>query len=514
MDLRTQLRRSAGYFSERPAVVHDDRRLTFQEAWSRGLRLANALIAMGLRPGDRIATLEDNSIEAADIFLAAAAGNFVRVPLYARNRQETHRHMIAGTECKLVLVSERYHGEVSGLDAQLPCLERIIVRGPDYESWLAGFPDDDPDPPVSPEDFCVIRHTGGTTGLPKGVGYRHRTWLSAARGFYRCAPPLQMGDGVLHIGPLAHGSGYMFSPAWAAGARNVMMSSFEPEALLDVLEAEEIAYMFLAPTILSAIVNCASARHRSFPHMKMILSTSAPVSDRTALLARELFGPNVLYQGYGQTEALPIAMMGPADWFGDIPGSTPMRACGRVLEDVDIEIRDDAGRLQPPNQPGEILVRIENRQMEGFWNDPAESARRLINGWVRTGDIGKIDENGFLYLLDRSNDVIISGGFNIYPAELENVIAEHPAVRAVAVVGVPHEKWGETPLAIIVTDPGARVEAADIIALVSRRLGSMKKPSDVIFRTEALPVSSVGKVMRAQLRKPFWEGRSQRVSGS
>lgn len=514
MDLRTQMRRAAGYFADREAIVHGTRRLTYAEAWGRGVRLANALAELGLKPGDRIATLEKNSIEAVDIYLASAIGNLVRVPLYARNRRESHAQMIGNTGARLAIVDEALFPELAGLDAELPDLTHIIIRDQAYEGWLAAASDRDPDPVVRAEDHCVIRHTGGTTGKPKGVAHSHRNWLAICASILETAPKAQLGDGVFHVGPLSHASGFLFSPLWAVGGRNIMIDAFEPRAFLDTLARERLGYGFVAPTMLNAIVAEPEAYGRRFPDLKALIIGAAPLSERTALKSCDVFGQAAMHSAYGQTEALIVAGMGPKDWFSRVEGSTPLRSVGRPFVDTEIEIRDPDGRALGPNEEGEIVVRVPTRQMDGFWNDPAETEKRLVDGWVKTGDVGTIDANGFLYLLDRANDMIISGGFNIYPAELENVIQDHPKVLAAAVFGIPHPKWGETPLAMVVVAPGTALAEQEIVDLVAGRLGSMKKPSQVVVTTEPLPLSNVGKVLRSKLREPYWAGHAQRISGA
>lgn len=514
MEVRTQLRRAAGYFSSEVALVHNERRLTFAEAWSRGVRLANALAALGLKPGDKFATLEKNSIAAADSFIASAIGNFVRVPLYARNRREAHGHMMQSTGCRLALVDSDLASEVAGLDTEIALLERIVIRDEGYEDWLASASDRDPDPVVSPDDYCVIRHTGGTTGKPKGVAYRHRAWMMICAAFIEGGPSIHPGDAVLHVGPLSHASGFMFLPGWYGGARTVMMDSFDPRSFLDLLEREEITHGFVAPTMLNALTHYEGSFGRSFPRLKWLFSASAPISEATIRKSRVIFGDHVLHSGYGQTEILPIATMGPHEWFAQIEGSTPLRAVGRPKRGVDVEIRNEDGKTLGPNEPGEIVARYDGAQMDGFWDDPQETASRMVDGWIKTGDVGTIDANGFLYLLDRSNDMIVSGGFNIYPTEIESVIADHPAVLEVAVFGIPHEKWGETPLATVRVRSDAQVTEAELVAIVSARLGSAKKPSQIVFTTDPLPLSNVGKVLRSKLREPYWVGRAQRISGA
>lgn len=512
MDVRTLMGRAAAHYANREAVVHGDRRLTFAEAWKRGTRLANGLLANGLKPSDRVGVLEDNSIEAQDLFAGAAIANLVRVPLYPRNGREAHLHMLGHTNCRVVLVSPQYAQEIEGFVDELPDLEHIIVRDDGYEPWLAKQSDTLPDFSISPDDNFIIRHTGGTTGLSKGVAYTHKAWLAAGRDWFYTFPPVEPGDTCLHLGPISHGSGYQYLPMWLSGGCNVMLDHFAPEETLDVMERERIGYAFMVPTMLNAIVHDNTARGRSFPHLKCLLAAAAPIQDATALAAREVFG-NVLYQGYGQTEVLPVSMMGPNQWFAEIEGSQPLRACGLALPFAEVQIWDDDNQPVDTDEVGEIVARSDG-QMSGFWNNPEATAERIVNGWVKTGDLGKLDRNGYLYIVDRADDMIISGGYNIWPAELENEIASHPEVIEVAVFGVPHEKWGETPHARVVIAEGARVTEGELTELVVMRLGSYKKPGGITLTSAPLPKSPVGKIKRKDLREPFWEGIDRRVSGS
>ena len=512
MDVRTLMRRSALFNANREAVITGDRRVTFAESWQRGLRMANALLALGLRPGDRIGVLEDNSVEAADFFAGAAAANLVRVPLYPRNSHEAHAHMLGHTNCRALVVAQKYVPDVAGLRAGLPELEHVIVRDEGYERWLASHSDADPDVPAHADDNYIIRHTAGTTGLPKGVAYTHRSWLAAGRDWFYLFPPVEPGDKCLHIGPISHGSGYFYLPTWLAGGANVLLDRFDPPHTLDLMESEGIAYGFMVPTMLAALARHPSASGRDWSKLKCLQIGGAPIADDTALTARKVFG-DVLYQGYGQTEAVPVAMMGPRQWFARVEGSNPLRAAGLPLPYSDLEIWDDSHRPVAVGEVGEIALRCDG-QMSGFWNNPEATAERIVNGWVLSGDMGRLDRNGYLYVLDRKDDMVISGGYNIWPAELENVITDHPAVIEAAAFGVPDERWGETLAVVCVVDGKTPVTESEIVDLCVQRLGSYKKPSRVIFTAEPLPKSPVGKIMRKTLREPFWKGRDRRVSGS
>jgi acyl-CoA synthetase (AMP-forming)/AMP-acid ligase II len=513
MDVRTQMRSAARYHAGRTAIVAGERRLSFAQAWTRGVRLANALLALGLEPQDRVGVLEDNCLEAADFFLGAAIANLVRVPLYPRNVRDAHRHMLGHTGCRAVLVSEKYARELDGMRQSLPALEHVIVRDAGYEDWVARHSDADPDPPIDGEDNYIIRHTGGTTGRSKGVAYTHRAWLAAGRDWFYLYPPVEPGDACLHIGPISHGAGYLFVPVWLGGGANVMVDRFEPTTIVELMQRERIAYMFVVPTMLNALNRVPGVGERKFPHLKCILASAAPIADDTALAAHRIFG-DVLYQGYGQTEVLPIAMMGPKQWFAqDVPGSSPLRACGMPLPYAQLAIWDENNRPLPPGEVGEIVARTDG-QMKGFWNDPAGTAERVVDGWVKTGDIGMLDANGYLYMLDRAGDMIVSGGYNIYPAELENVLAGHPDVIEAAVFGIPDARWGETPCAVCCIRPGASVTEVELVERCAERLGHLRRPGKVVLRGEPLPKTPVGKIKRKELREPFWAGQARRVSGS
>jgi acyl-CoA synthetase (AMP-forming)/AMP-acid ligase II len=505
------MRRSATFHRDQVAVRSGGRQLTYGQAWERGLRLANALLGLGLGTGDRVAVLEDNCIEAADFYLGTAIANMVRVPLYRRNSATAHEHMIRHTGARVVVVSPEYAHEVGGLDELVDGL-RIVVRDSSYEGWLAAHEATDPDPSVSLDDVFIIRHSAGTTGRAKGIAYTHRAWMSATRDWFYMLPPADIGDACLHVGPISHGSGYLFLPIWLAGGVNILASKFDSRTFLDTLRAERVAYFFAVPTMIADVVARVDGQRQHLPDLKAVMVSGAPISAPTATAGHGVFG-DTMYQMYGQTEAVPVTFMGPREWFGTLEGSDPLRAAGRIMPFAELEIRDEHNRSVPTGSEGEIAIRCEG-QMTGIWADPEQTSARLREGWVLTGDVGRLDEHGFLYVMDRVDDMIVSGGFNIWPAELEQVISALPAVREVVVFGVPHEKWGETPLAEVILHDGAKLEEQAVIDECATHLGSYKKPGRVVFRTEPFPRSPVGKLQRKVIREPYWTGHDRRVGGS
>jgi acyl-CoA synthetase (AMP-forming)/AMP-acid ligase II len=260
------------------------------------------------------------------------------------------------------------------------------------------------------------------------------------------------------------------------------------------------------------IVDSVGGKPQTLPSLKAVMLSAAPISARTALAAHEVFG-DTLFQMYGQTEAVPVSFMGPKEWFSAGPDSPRIRSAGRVMPFAELDIRDGDNNSLPVGETGEIAIRCDG-QMTGIWGDAEQSERRLRDGWVLTGDIGRLDRNGYLYVVDRVDDMIVSGGFNIWPAELEQAIQSIPAVREVVVFGVPHEKWGEAPLATVVVAAGCDLDEDTVIGTCRQLLGSYKKPASVAFRTEPLPRSPVGKIQRKVLREPYWAGEERRVRGA
>ncbi|MFF0223274.1 class I adenylate-forming enzyme family protein [Streptomyces sp. NPDC004629] len=511
LDVRSAMRRSARFHRDLPAAVSGHRTLTFGEAWDRGLRLANALIAAGLQPGDRVAVLEDNCVEAVDFYAGTVAANLVRVPLYRRNSAEAHLSMILGTQCKAVVVSQEYAHELDAIAGELSGVT-VIVRDDGYEQWLSTFPATDPNPDIDLDDVFIIRHSAGTTGRAKGIAYTHRAWMNTTRDWFYMLPPVERGDKCLHVGPISHGSGYLFLPVWLAGGCNLLDRRFDGKDFMERIKKDGIGWFFAVPTMIADIVDSTRGVPQELPSLKAVMISGAPISTRTALMAHKVFG-NCLFQMYGQTEAVPVSFMGSKEWFSGPPDSDTIRAAGRVMPFAELDIRGADDQSLPPGQEGEIVVRCDG-QMTGIWGDEPTGRERLRGGWVHTGDIGRLDEQGYLYVVDRVDDMIVSGGFNIWPAELEQAIQSLEGVKEAVVFGVPHERWGEAPLAVVVREHGASLNEDQIVAACTQTLGSYKKPQTVVFRDAPLPRSPVGKIQRKVLREPYWASEERRVRGA
>lgn len=507
MNIRDLMRRSAIFHRDQLAIIAGEHRLTYQQAWERGLRMANLLLSMGLEPGDRVGSLEDNTLEAVDFFLGAAIANLVRVPLYARNARASHQYMLDHTGCKAVIVAEHYADQLEGMNQDVASLEHIIVRQKDgYEDWLASFPATDPEVPVDGEDGYVIRHTGGTTGKPKGVMFTHQAWLDIGRNWFFTMPPVAQGDVCMHIAPISHASGYQFVPVWLMGGVNLVVEKYQAGPVVDMMERERVGYVFMAPTMVLDVMQVEGVEQRDWSALKVLLIGAAPITEVAVRKAHGIWG-DALCQLYGQTEAVPATMTMAVDWVrDDVTGSNPLRSLGKVHPFCEVEIHDpDTHEKLPFGEEGEIALKVAG-QMTGYWKNKEATDKTLIDGWVHTGDVGVLDENGYLYMRDRKDDMILSGGYNIWPTELENVIATHPAIIEVVAFGVPSERFGESPYAIVMVKDVNAVSEQELIDLCAKELGSYKKPIKVEIRTESLPRTPVGKVSRKLIRAPYWEG--------
>ena len=512
MDVTTLMRKSVAINRDRPAVITEQQTVSFAQAWDRGVRLAQGLLAMGVKKGERVACLGDNNLWCADECLGCAIAGAVRVPLYARNSRDSHRDMIEGTQCVALLADAAHAASLVGLDREIASLRQVLVRDDGYEAWLQAQSAVDAMIAIDGDDWYVIRHSGGTTGAPKGVGYTHHDWVVNCRNWAYLLDRMSFNSAVGHAGPISHASGYLFLPVWLAGGSNVLFGAFEPAKVIRMMRRHGVSHMFASAPILAALATQADARSAPWPALRSLLAGGSPISDNTIAITRAAFG-DVLYQAFGQTEAVPITGMGPDEWFAQVPGSTPLRSAGRVLPFAEVKICDEAGNELPVGQTGEIVAKVEG-QMRGYWNNHELSQARLVDGWVHTNDVGRLDDNGYLYVLDRSDDKIVSGGFNIWPAELENVIAGHPGVIEVVVFAVPHDKWGETPMAVVRVQDLAALSEEQVVQMCRDHLGSYKKPTRVSITLEPLPRSPVGKLLRRVLREPHWAGRETRVAGT
>ena len=486
-------------------------------SWSdlaqRVRRNAAAQRAAGLKPGDRVAVLDLNHPSCLELTLACAQVGTANAVVNFRLAPPEIVYVINDAKARLLFVGPEFAGAVDALRAQLPTVERVIRIGggtDDYEAWLAAHAPDTRVHPAAPGDCFVQLYTSGTTGFPKGAMLTHRGMLAHARNVsagqdFGTTSRVQVAMPLFHVG----GTSYALI-AITSGAHIHLMRLPDPAAALAMLEAEQITHTFYVPALMAVMNGVPGAAGRDYSSLKALSYGASPMPLPVMRASLKLF-PGVMQQVYGMTEQCGVvSVLGPADH--DNPAvAHRLVSAGKAIAGVEIEIRDPAsGQPVPTGQAGEIWVRSD-QIMGGYWGKPDATAATITpDGWLRSGDGGHIDADGYVYVTDRIKDMIISGGENIYPAEIERVLAEHPALQDVAVIGVPDERWGEVPKAVVVAKPGATVDTDDLLAWCRERLASFKCPKTVDVLAE-LPRNPTGKILKKDLRKPYWAGRERQI---
>ena len=520
MNISQCLTKSARSFSDNLAIVHGEKRLSYAEFNSRANRLANALCKQGIRQGDNVALLMYNCPEMLESMFAGFKAGCGVVPINFRLHPKEYAFIIKHSEAKAVIVSSEFNEEIMKSCALFPRVKSIITLSEghdnllDYEFLLAAESDQFDDVDVDADDVAWIFYTSGTTGNPKGAMLTHRNLLSMTMNFYAdMAPGFGSSDVALHAAPLSHGSGCYALPNIAKGAANVILESksFDPETVLRVIQEHRVTNLFAAPTMIKRLIDSPAIDRYDLSSLKYLNYGGAPMLVEDLINAMEKLGP-CLVQLYGQAESpMTITYLSHDDHVldGDSDQMKRLASAGIPRTDVEVKVVDPDGNEVPPGETGEIVTRSD-LVMKGYWRAPEATAEALRDGWLYTGDMGYMDERGYLFLMDRSKDMIISGGENIYPREIEEVIVGHPAVREVAVIGVPDPQWGEEIKAVVALVPGSTVTESELVDFCTEHIARYKKPRSVDFVDE-LPKNNYGKIVKRELREKYWEGRNSRV---
>ncbi|MEO8297106.1 MAG: AMP-binding protein [Burkholderiales bacterium] len=521
MNPATIIRRSAAMYAGNVAVWFEGREQTYAQMFGRACRLANVLRAQGAQPGDRVAVLGDNAFESVEQAAACALGNYPRATLYTYNQPSVNRYLLEVTGTSILVVQAKYHAALAPLLEGLPNLKAVIVYDGEatsgalaYEQVLADASPQDVDVPVADDDVHIIRFSSGTTGKPKGIYHSVARWQQYNNEWRWVTPMLDETTRYLTPTALAHLGIALLWGVLMVGGRVVPMPQFNAARTLELIESERITHAPVAPVMIREMLADPSCRTRDLSSLQCLMYAGSPIASNTLRAAIEVFG-KTLHQLYAQSEAMPVSMLLPHQHVlgGSEAETRRLRSVGRPSANVMVTIRDDQGNVVPTGTIGEIAAHGPST-MSGIWNDPAgTAARTLPDGSILTRDMGYLDEDGFIYLVDRKDDMIVSGAYNIWPTELEEALSTHPAVAESCVFGVPDEKWGETPRAVVVLRPGAQVTADELLAHTRNVVGGVKKITSIEF-VPALPRTSTGKVMRASLKEPHWAGRTSRIAGS
>jgi long-chain acyl-CoA synthetase len=500
--------RAAAIRGDAAAVIDGARRFTWRELADRVARMAGVLRALGVRPGDRVSILAESSHVYVETYHAALWAGGVLAPVNSRFALAEMQEMLKDATPR-VLLADPVHADIAAdLVRGMADPPAVVTIGDELEAMIAAQAPAE-DAGRGGDDIACLFYTGGTTGRAKGVMLTHANLVMNA---LNTSSILGMTSETVHLhcGPLFHlGAGARVYSTSVFGGMHVVLPRFDAAAVLRTIAQEGVTMAVVVPAMVTALLAVPDFAAHDLSSLRTLSYGAAPMPQSLieALLSRL---PHVgLVQSYGQTELSPVAtMLLPRD---HVAGSPLLRSAGQVVPNVELRIADAEDNPLPPGEVGEVQVRGAT-VMAGYWNRPEETARALAGAWMHTGDAGYLDVRGYLFLVDRLKDMIVSGGENVYCAEVENALHDHPAVLECTVFGVPHERWGEAVHAIVVPRRGMRPAEAELIAHCRTRIAGYKCPKTIDVRLDPLPRSGTGKVQKAELRAPWWQGRARKVN--
>ncbi|MFQ5415874.1 MAG: class I adenylate-forming enzyme family protein [Myxococcota bacterium] len=508
--------RAASRWPDRVALVDGERRRTYRELDVQATRLARALVGLGLEPGERVAVVQENRIEYVETAIAIARAGGALVPLLGALTSAEHAFMVRDAEARFVVAL----GAGAIPRAREAAEDRATVlalAAGEGVTDLASAAEAESTEPLAidrpPSSLAQILYTSGTTGHPKGVTHSYAS-VAAAMGAWASAFRLGPDDRLLGQLALSHFGGRAMDACWVAGATLVILPAADPKAMLGAIAEHRATMILVIPTLLRMLLDHPDASDADLSSLRAVVYAAAPAAPALVRRSLERLGP-VLYTGFGQTESYGLnTFMDPVEHVAALEaGGERLTSVGRECAAfAQVRICAEDGSAVAPGEVGEICV-CAPWTTPGFWKRPELDRERLRDGWLRTGDLGRMDAEGYVFLADRKEDKIISGGFNVYPAEVEGALAEHPAVAECAVFAIPDAKWGEAIRAAVTLRPGHTAEPEDLIAFCKKHLARFKVPKAIDVLSE-LPKSGVGKILRRALREPWWKDRERGVHGA
>ena len=500
---------------DKTAIVYEDKRYTFSQLNERVNRLANGLIKLGIKQGDRVAFLQVNCNQCVETYFAVAKMGAIYLPLNFRAKEKELAYMLDTAEATTILIGDRYIPMIKAIQPEVKSLKNLISIEKKYDDLLyyedivQSSPADEVVAEIDEKDTTILMYTAGTTGFPKGVMLSHQSFSSYMLENVSPANPESDESNILTV-PLYHVAGIQAMMAAIYGGRTLVMErQFEPEEWMTLVETEKANRAMMVPTMLKQLLDHPDFKKHDLSSLRVITYGAAPMPLPVIRKALEEFPGVSFINAFGQTEtASTITALGPEDHV--LTGTEEekerklkrLASIGKPMPDVEMKVIDDDGKTLEPNEVGEILARGP-RVMSGYWKDEEKTAKTIDkDGWVHTGDIGYVDEDGYYFLSGRSSDMIIRAGENISPEELENVIREHPKVEDVAVIGVPDETWGEEPRAVVIPRKGEKPTEEEIMEWCRKGLASFKRPRTVVF-VDDLPRNPMGKLIKKDIRELY-----------
>jgi acyl-CoA synthetase (AMP-forming)/AMP-acid ligase II len=519
MNVGTLLTKSARTFPQRLAIAYGNHEWTYQQANNRINQLANGLTRLGIKRGENVAILLHNCPEFLETLFACFKAGIGTVPINFRLHPKECSFIIDNSEAVAVVLGDDFRDSLYALKHEMPRVKYMLcITDPlkgmlKYEDLLKEQSPNFVDVDVERDDLAWLFYTSGTTGQPKGAMLTHHVLMMMTMNFFADMVPLGPDDVILHAAPLSHGSGLYCLPNVAKGAANIILhvKTFGPKTVFETIQRRKVTNMFMAPAMIKRLVTSPEIDQYDLSSLKCIHYGGAPIYVEDLKAAVRKLG-QVLVQLFGQAESpMTISYLRKEEHLleGTQEEMKRLTSAGIPRTDVEVKIVDDKDHELPPGEMGEIVVRGEV-VMKGYWRNPGATAETLRGGWLHTGDLGVMDERGYVYILDRAKDMIISGGENIYSREIEDVILKHPAIHEVAVIGVPDETWGEAIKAIVALKQGQKATQEEIINFCKEHMASFKKPKSVEFIGE-IPKNPYGKVLKRELREKYWAGEARRV---
>jgi len=519
MDIVQLLAKGVEAYPDNTVLIDGDRRLTFKQLHARTNTFANAVMELGLKKGDRVAAISMNCAEVVEVDYGLMKAGVVMVALNLRSTSAELRYMINNAKAKAVILGPEYIDAIQDIREDLKETEHFICLSNtpgdmiDYETLMASSSDREPRVKLDKEDLASFLYTSGTTGKLKAAMLTHKNWVARCMNLLIEIEPIQEHEVNLSVAPMRHTGPILFLPFHLSGASTVIVRRFDMVQVLEAIEKHKVTHTFMVPTMINAMLDHPELDKYDLSNLKCIIYGASPMPVEVLRRGINKLGP-VFEQLYGSSEALPIVTFLPKRYH-KVEGSPKdikrLASAGRPGKAVEVMISDEQGNEALTGEAGEIITRGDH-VMAGYWGEPELTKEAFKGGWFHTGDMAYKDEDGFYYMVDRKKDLIISGGFNVYPKEVEDVIYKHPSVSEVAVIGVPSGRWGEEVKAIIFLRPGTTATQEEIIALCRQGLADYKRPKSVEFRSEPLPKSSVGKILKREIRETYWKGYDRRIN--